>query len=161
MARRFETDGDYLVHVRLRPLWAYIDGMREFCAFFCETTFEREKLADRVRLVIHELLENAVKYSASEWNEIEVSIRTTGSTYEIRVSNYPDEASGKWLLEELARLREMDPEAAYQAALVRAATAPAGQSRLGLARIRFEGNVDLSAEQNEDGQICVTAKGEL
>ena len=66
-----------LVFMRFRPAWAYIDGIREFGRFFCETTFGTQELADRACVVIQETLENAVKYSSnSADSELELSIQS-------------------------------------------------------------------------------------
>ena len=63
-----------LVFMRFRPAWAYIDGIREFGKFFCQTTFGTQELADRACVVIQETLENAVKYSTnSDDSELELS----------------------------------------------------------------------------------------
>ena len=57
-----------LVFMRFRPAWAYIDGIREFGRFFCQTTFGTQELADRACVVIQETLENAVKYSSISYS---------------------------------------------------------------------------------------------
>ena len=41
-----------MVFMRFRPAWAYIDGIREFGRFFCETTFGTSALAQRACVVI-------------------------------------------------------------------------------------------------------------
>ena len=62
-----------LVFMRFRPAWAYIEGIREFGRFFCETTFGTTDVAERARVVIQETLENAVKYSTTgEDSELEL-----------------------------------------------------------------------------------------
>ena len=53
--------------MRFRPVWAYIDGIREFCRFFCATTFSGD-VAERASVVVQETLENAVKYSTDGEN---------------------------------------------------------------------------------------------
>ncbi len=69
-----------LVFMRFRPAWAYIDGIRDFGRFFCQTTFGTQELADRACVVIQETLENAVKYSSkSADSELELSIESDGS----------------------------------------------------------------------------------
>lgn len=151
----------HLVHVRLRPLWAYIEGIREFGAFFCETTFDKEDLVERVRLVTHELLENAVKYSRTEWSEIEFSIRAERDTFQISVTNYATKESADCLEQDLDFVLSEAAESSYRSAIKRAAGGPQGQSKLGLARIRYEGQVDLSIRRDDQGMVCVTAKGNL
>jgi hypothetical protein len=151
-----------LVFMRFRPAWAYIDGVREFGRFFCETTFGTAAIAERVRVVIHEALENAVKYSNdSVESELELFIESDGETITISVSSLPDATHYARLKAELAQLHQLDPEQAYRAAFVRASNEPGEASRLGLARIRYEGGVELSMQEQEGGRIRVTATGKL
>ncbi|HQP33630.1 MAG TPA: ATP-binding protein [Polyangiaceae bacterium] len=154
------NDEKRIVHIRLRPLWAYVDGIREFARFFCSTTFD-EGVADRAQLVIHEMLENAVKYSSRESDEVELAIRSDGGSIDITVANQPTPDSLELLRSEFASLSERDAETAYVEAMSRATQLPSGVSRLGLARIRFEGRFELSLTEEKDGRIRVTASGKI
>jgi anti-sigma regulatory factor (Ser/Thr protein kinase) len=144
--------------MRFRPAWAYIDGIREFGRSFCDTTFPERDVAERARMVLQETLENAIKYSRSELgHEIELTFASDGRRLEIAITSPPDPMHLATLKREVAELYTRDPEAAYLAALRRAADEPAAAARLGLARIRYEGNADLIVSEQEDGRICVTA----
>lgn len=151
-----------LVFMRFRPAWAYIDGIREFCRFFCQTTFGTPELADRACVVIQESLENAVKYSSkSVDSELELSISSNGSDIEFSVSSLPDAEHLSSLRDELNGLQSLDPEQAYLAAFVRASNEPDASARLGLARIRYEGGVELSMSEEAGGRVRITAAGKL
>jgi hypothetical protein len=151
-----------LVFMRFRPAWAYIDGIREFGRFFCQTTFGAQELADRACVVIQETLENAVKYSTSDADsELELSIESDGRSIEFSVSSVPDAAHLRSLREELDGLRTLDPEQAYLAAFIRASNEPEASARLGLARIRYEGGVELSMKEEAGGRVRITARGKL
>lgn len=151
-----------IVFMRFRPAWAYIDGIREFGRFFCQTTFGTPELAERARLVIQEALENAIKYSTdSPDSELELSIQSQGDNIEISISSLPDAAHLARLKSELSDIHALAPEQAYLAAFLRASTEPDQASRLGLARIRYEGGVELSMMEQEGGRIRVTATGKL
>jgi hypothetical protein len=146
------------VYVRFRPAWTYIEGIREFGRFFCNTTFGQNRVAERARVLIQETLENAVKYSKHEPNaELELTMCTDGVTLEISVSSTPAPEHLGTLRLELDQLYARGPEEAYIAAIERAASDPEATSRLGLARIRFECQADLSIQEEEDGRIRVTA----
>jgi two-component sensor histidine kinase len=151
-----------LVLMRFRPAWAYIDGIREFGRFFCETTFGTPDLADRACVIIQEALENAIKYSTkSPDSELELLIQSENDRIEFSVSSLPDPAHVANLRSELTGLDLLPPEEAYLAAFLRAASEPDATARLGLARIRYEGNVELSLKEEDGGRIRVTARGRL
>ena len=151
-----------MVFMRFRPAWAYIDGIREFGRFFCETTFGTPELAQRACVVIQEALENAVKYSnESLESELELLIQSDGDQIEFSVSSLPDASHVQRLRSELAQQRTLDPEQAYVAAFLRASNEPGESARLGLARIRYEGGVELTLHEQEGGRVRVTAKGKL
>ena len=151
-----------LVFMRFRPAWAYIDGIREFARFFCETTFGGPDLAERARVVIQETLENAIKYSTSTPDsELELSIESDGQNIEFSVTSMPDAAHARSLREELSGIHSLDPEQAYLAAFARASNDPATAGRLGLARIRYEGGVELSLKEEKNGRLRVTASGKV
>lgn len=151
-----------LVFMRFRPAWVYIDGIREFGRFFCQTTFGTQELADRACVVIQETLENAVKYSSnSADSELELSILSDGKSIEFSVSSLPEAKHLSSLRQELNGLQTLDPEQAYLAAFVRASNEPDASARLGLARIRYEGGVELSMTEETGGRVRITATGKL
>ena len=151
-----------LVVMRFRPAWAYIDGIRDFGRFFCKTTFGTEELAERACVIIQETLENAVKYSTdSPASELELKIHAEGERIVFSISSLPDPAHVDRLRRELSGLHALNPEQAYFAAFQRAANEPEAAARLGLARIRYEGNVELSMNEEEGGRIRITAVGKL
>jgi hypothetical protein len=148
--------------MRFRPAWAYIDGIREFGRFFCETTFGTPELAERARVIIQETLENAVKYSSTSAEaELELLIKSDGTNIEFQVSSLPDAAHAQALMSELQGIHAQDPEAAYLAAFQRASDEPWASARLGIARMRYEGGVELSVREEASGRIRVTATGKL
>lgn len=149
-----------LVHLRFRPAWAYIDGVREFCRFFCETTYRQQDLAERARVVLQETLENAVKYSTpGELSELDVEIHADSEQFRISITSRPDPRHLQTLKNELSHLRMLDPEAAYLAAFVRAQQEPDSPARLGLARMRYEARFELHLNEQADGRVRITATG--
>ena len=151
-----------LVLMRFRPAWAYIDGIREFGRIFCKTTFENEDLAERACVIIQETLENAVKYSSeSPHSELELEIHADGEQIVFSVASLPDPAHVERLRAELIGIHALDPAQAYMAAFQRASDEPDAASRLGLARVRFEGNVELALKEEGGGRIRITATGKL
>jgi hypothetical protein len=148
--------------MRFRPAWAYIDGVRAFSRFFCETTYNERDLAERAQMVIQETLENAVKYSTpGELSELELEISSDGTNLKIAIASRPDPLHLQNLRTELEYLRQLDPEAAYVAAFARAANEPEEPARLGLARMRYEGKFELHLNEEAGGRVRVTAVGRI
>jgi hypothetical protein len=148
--------------MRFRPAWQYIDGIRDFTRFFCNTTFSDTEVAERAQMIIQETLENAVKYSSpGPRSELELSIDTAGGQLDISVVSRPDPQHLGALRQQLDELYERDAEGAYIAAFERAAKNPDASARLGLARIRYEGRVEINLHDEADGRIRVTSRGEL
>jgi hypothetical protein len=145
--------------IRFRPLWDYIEVARELGKSFCQGTFSDPALAERARLVIQEALENAVKYSApGSESELELQITTEGEHVEFSIGSRPDPIHLHSLREELERVCANEPQQAYIEAFTRAAMEPEASARLGLARMRFEGNVELSVVEEPGGRIRLNAK---
>lgn len=151
-----------LVYIRFRPIWTYLDGVREFCRFFCATTFASDDVAERMQLVIQEALENAVRYARSEAPDLEISIETDGKQIILAVESEPDARHLHRLWQEIDYMRTTSAEAGFQQALVRATESwDAGPPGLGLARMRFEGHMGLSVEELGKGRVRFIARGDL
>ncbi len=156
-------NSERLIYVRFRPAWAYLDGVREFCRFFCATTFENEEVAERMTVVVQEALENAVRYSNTKGNDLEISVESDGTNIEVAIESEPGPGHLERLRAELAQLNAMAPEEAYAMALQRAAEATVeGLRGFGLARILYEGKMDLRLCELPDGRrIRLIAGGTL
>jgi hypothetical protein len=151
-----------LVFIRFRPVWTYLDGIREFCSFFCQATFADGDLAQRLKTVAHEALENAVKYTTDPTNdEVELYIARSEDEIFLSVVNRTDVEHRTTLKREVQDLMHSDPEHAYINALKRAAKSKNNHARLGLARMRHEGKVELEVFELDHEHIRLTARGEL
>ncbi len=162
MSRDNGHDRGPLVYVRFRPAWSYIEGIREFGRFFCERTFPEPSVADRATTILQETLENAIKYSsAGPDEEVEIALEADEGTLTISVTSTPAPEHVRVLKEELQRVNAQPPEKAYFDAFQRAATEVGARSRIGLARVRLEGDVDLHLTELESGRITVVARGSV
>jgi hypothetical protein len=113
-------------------------------------------------MVLQETLENAMKYSKRRDDcTLELSIQCSARSIAITCTSEPDPEHLDQLREELAQLCAQDPEAAYVAAFQRASVEPHGSSRLGLARMRYEGKFELEMDDDSDGRIRITAVSQL
>jgi hypothetical protein len=145
-----------LVELRFKPLWLYVDEVREFCGFFARATFEDAEVGERVRLVVHELVENAIRYGDDR--ELELRLERSEGAVVIRVANTTSEERAAKLAALFAEMMSSPAAVAYANALQTAVTKPAIESGLGLPRIRAEGQVDLELEM-QPGRVCITARG--
>ena len=151
-----EPRSDRLVQLRFKPLWLYVDAVREFCGFFARATFDDEGLGQRVGLIVHELIEYAVRYGDEK--ELEVRLERAHGEVVIRVANTTSDERAAKLREVFDNLTALSPQTAYAAALQHASSLPKTESGLGLPRIRYEGNVELELETSP-GRVCITARG--
>lgn len=146
-----------LVHLKFKPLWLYVDHVREFCSFFARTSFESEHLGQRMSVVVHELVENAIRYGGDD-EELELLIERCDKLVVVKVANTASAERAEVLQRVFADTLELPAEASYLRALRRAAAQPTAQSGLGLPRVRHEGAVDLELELLP-GRVCITARG--
>jgi len=154
-----ETNGSHrLVQLRFKPLWLYIDAVREFCGFFARATFEDAELGQRVGLVVHELVENAVRYGDDQ--ELELRVERSIAGIAVHVANTTSEARVARLKKVFDELMSLRPADAYKRALRNAALLPPSESGLGLPRIRYEGQVDLELDASP-GRVAITARGAI
>jgi len=150
-----------LVTLSVRPCWAFIAGVRELGHSLCEAAFPDTRVAERVRLILQEALENAVKYSVKESDApLELCISTTGAEVEIRILSVPEHLHLDELRRELEWLASLEPEQAYAEAFRRAAAHPEQPARLGLARMQLEGKMQIRLEE-KSGKIELVARGPI
>lgn len=150
------------IAMRFRPTWGYIDGIREFCGQFCATSNGDDGFVQRVQLVVQELLENAVKYSNEQPAadvEFELALAENRNDFTITALNYGTAEMVEVLQAEIATMAAMEPQQAYTFALRRAVRSGKNCNRLGIARMRCDGQVELSATTMQDGRVLVQARG--
>lgn len=145
-----------LVELRFKPLWLYVDEVREFCGFFARASFEDAAVGERVGLVVHELVENAIRYGDEK--ELELRMERSDGLVVIRVANTTTEERAQKLAAIFEDMMSISAPDAYVRAMQSAAGRPSIESGLGLPRARWEGQVDLEL-QREPGRVCITARG--
>ena len=153
-----EESAHRIVHLRFKPLWLYVDALREFCGFFARATFKDRDLGQRVALVVHELVENAIRYGDDIELELQVERHAAGMA--VSVTNTTSEEQAEMLTEAFKQLEGTDPANAYLEAVRASVEKPATVSGLGLPRIRHEGQVELALTRGP-GRVTVTAAGSL
>ena len=138
------------VEVQFPPQWTYINCIQTFVLTFFSLNLVTSDAAQRVCTIVTELLENAVKYSSRDRENISIMVRKTKDRLSTVVSNVADEEHVATLHRLFDEINQLQPLEAYQRRLHIAATRRDGKNQVGLARVRYEGNAEmrLSTEEN-------------
>jgi signal transduction histidine kinase len=146
--------------LRFSKNWNQLEMVRESCGFFARSACHDITIGHRVSLVVHELVENAIKYATSEEDRVEVDLRGAPEAFEVAVSNRSSREHTKQLMALIDELAASDPREAYLDAMRRCARRRPNEdgAGLGLARLVCEAQVHLSADF-ADGRMRVTARG--
>ncbi len=154
------VEDDIRLHLCFAPNVTLISAVRRFVVDFFERVLSHGEIGDRLGLVAHELLENAVKYSTDPGAVISLLIVRSTATRQIRIQTQNSASP-----ENIERLRAIakameeanDAMAFYQRLMLDSARRSEG-SGLGLARIWAEGEMRLSItiEENEVQLSAVT-----
>jgi hypothetical protein len=100
----------------------------------------------RVSLAVHELLENATKYAVGDKTGIAVHFESNGCAARIKLTNQSTPEHIARLHKSIQEIQSSrEPFALYQSLMHRTAGIQE-ESGLGLARIRAEGELELSLE---------------
>ena len=134
------------MEVQFPPDWRVLRDLRTFVDNLVNSVAESNDLAQRVSMVVTELAENAVKYADSNSTTVRLTVEPTpfGVRCETENDAHPEH------IEELARLMTQvnvgDSLDVYIQALTAACDDEGFGSKVGLARIRHEGQMTLTLE---------------
>jgi hypothetical protein len=132
--------------------WSYVSSTRIMVSSFCNVQLANEEIADKIAMTAQELLENAVKYAASQDENVSLRFAIQGdSSIRLEVSNKADKAHIAGLKAHYDEIVALEPLAAYLQRMQRIAQDPeATGSQLGLARIRYETGCELELLIEDD-----------
>ena len=158
-------DFGFSIDLTVRNEWKSIDLLRTSVQNCFIAVFADLDGCHAIAMVTGELLENALKYG--DWTNADRAmfrLRVEGKDPHIQVSVQnplkKDDTHAPNLMKQIEWLASFpNPEAAYRARMLQIAQDESGEdapSRLGLARIAFEGNCRIAAKI-ENGQVTVTA----
>jgi hypothetical protein len=146
------------VELHFEPNWDYLSTVRTFIISFIAISISDKKKADEVAMSVNELLENAIKYSCREGIGIDIRInKPEKPDISVSVSNFATQEAADALIERISRIYEMPPMEAYLAFMKESISSTDGESRIGLARIRYEAGAMIRAEYN-NGKVTVYAR---
>lgn len=142
--------------LQIQPQPRMVSIVRRFVEKTVEKLVGDPEAVFRVSLAVHELLENAARYGVGDQSDLSVHFEAKGYAATIALTNQTTP-------EHIARLRatieeiqsSQEPFALYQT-LMRRRSGVQAESGLGLARIRAEGELDLSLEIDSP-MVTITA----
>jgi anti-sigma regulatory factor (Ser/Thr protein kinase) len=155
-----ERDGQpiYLM-IRMRPPWVFVDEIRRFVESFCACASPGRNREAQVALAVHELMQNAIPQARGAEVDLTLQVDVPGDRVQITVSNPCSDDAYRELLGRLEQLNaEPDALRGYLKAMQESPTAHRGG--LGLARVRFEAQLDLTVIR-EGQRVTILARGPL
>jgi len=146
------------VDLSFNPCLESVTAVRRFLEVHLGRLMHDTELISRMAVAVHELLENAAKYSTGGGSRlrVEFDLSAPRGALSISVANHADPRHLPELQAAIAELSSAeDPFDVYQQYLLRAATRDEG-SGLGLARICVEAQMNVTLELSDQG-VCVKA----
>ncbi|UCF81594.1 MAG: hypothetical protein JSV08_04065 [Acidobacteriota bacterium] len=144
------------IEVKFQPEWIYISCIQTFVMAFFAVSCVEPLAAQRIALIITELLENAIKYSSGRQALTRIAVEDSGNQVKAQVSNTASEENITELKRTIEDINKYSPQEAYLKRLEKAATRTDEKSQVGLARVRFEGRADLQLNI-EGSEVSMTA----
>ena len=149
----------------IKPEWDQIDKVREECSKFLTDHSLPGDAVDALSMVVHELLENAIKYGNYEKSESRITFTLEISRKDVTVEvvnpiHGDDTPHFKMLDKTIQWIRGyQNPFEAYAEKLKEVSIRPIKdmESRLGLVRIAYEGQSILDFYVRDDDCISVSA----
>src|SRR5262245_18219514 len=132
------------LELELAPDWQHLRHLRLFVQQLVLVATSDADIAARVAMSLTELAENAVKYSLPPTATIRLRV-APGEGIRLETENRASDDDLQKLEQVLADVSAGTPTEAYTRALRRAAQ-QAAESRVGLARVRCEGGLELRRE---------------
>jgi anti-sigma regulatory factor (Ser/Thr protein kinase) len=145
--------------IRMSPPWMFIDEIRRFTESFCAVACPGQDREAQVALAVHELMQNAVPHSHGEEVELSLEVSREVDTICIRVSNRCTEAEFEVVRERVERMN-CEPDALAHYLRIMRELPKTARGGLGLARVRFEAQLDITVRR-EAGRLIVDAAGPL
>jgi len=147
---------DGYIEIRFGPRWKYISPARVFIQNFIAIALSDQTKADAIAMATSELLENAVKYGASEDTHCIVQAFPETGVIQASVTNHATEQGAREVQALYDKIMSGDPLEAYIVQMREAATRTDGKSQLGLARIRYETAADVKLDVTPDHKVTIT-----
>jgi anti-sigma regulatory factor (Ser/Thr protein kinase) len=146
--------------IRMNPPWVFIDEIRRFVESFCSCASIGADREAQVALAVHELMQNAVPHANGHEVELDLELDPVAGHIVVRVTNASGDEEYAALVARIeAMYREPDALRSYLRTMKEHPTTARGG--LGLARVRFEAQMDIRVHRTAGGRITVEAEGPI
>jgi hypothetical protein len=160
---------DKIIQGMIKPEWDEIHRARDECHAFLADNELSDEVIDAIIMVMHELLENALKYGNYERSDatITYTMKIGGKNIIIEVTNpiFVDESQDFKMLDKTIQWIRgyQNPFEAYIEKLkkVSVMSLEDKESGLGLVRVAYEGQAIIDFYVRDDNQISVSAVYQL
>jgi anti-sigma regulatory factor (Ser/Thr protein kinase) len=143
---------DAYCELSFSPNVGLISTVRKFVGEFYERVLGDADVTSRLVVATHELLENAVRYSADGQSSIRIGVRREddGINVSIDTRNKTTPENREELVKLLDEMKASPDRSAFYQSLMRRSAKRTEGSGLGLGRIHAESEMDLSCDLIED-----------
>jgi anti-sigma regulatory factor (Ser/Thr protein kinase) len=145
--------------LRMKPPWVFIDELRRFVESFCACACPGGEREAQLALAVHELMQNAVPNSHDEEVELTLEVEPDADRVAVSVSNRCTDAEYHALVDKIDRMNN-EPDALKHYLVAMKETPATTRGGLGMARVRFEAQLDLSVSR-QAGRLTIHASGRL
>ena len=125
------------------PRWEFIGRLRDFADACLAEHGIPEESKSCLAVALAELCENAVKYGVGSGVRVRVALDARRTRAEVNVENAAHREQAERLKAAVRAVMEGDALQRYREWLLAAVARPDGDSKLGLARVRWEGRSAL------------------
>ena len=146
--------------IRMNPPWVFIDEIRRFVESFCACARLGPDREAQIALAVHELMQNAVPHARGADVELDLEVDARADKVTARVTNDCPEEEFLALRERVeAMYREKDALRDYLRTMKEQPSTARGG--LGLARVRFEAQMDIRVRRSTAERVTVEAEGPI
>src|SRR5512133_1015201 len=145
--------------LRMKPPWVFIDEIRRFVESFCACACTGANRESQLALAVHELMQNAVTHSHDAEVDLVLEVDAEADRVAVAVTNRTTDAEFMAIRDRVARMNS-EPDALRHYVRAMKESPVTVRGGLGLARIRFEAQLELSVTR-ADTRVTVHATGPL
>jgi anti-sigma regulatory factor (Ser/Thr protein kinase) len=146
--------------IRMNPPWVFIDEIRRFVESFCSCASLGPDREAQIALAVHELMQNAVPHARGADVELDLEVDPKAGKITARVTNDCPDEECRALQERVAAMyREPDALRDYLRTMKEQPSTARGG--LGLARVRFEAQMDIQVRRTTADRVTVEAEGPI